>query len=470
MATTSRKRPLDSLTTTRLNTLTSPQPTIHNTTTTTTTVSQPINSNKKPRLTQLTLDLGQKVHTKCKTCGMNYILSSDEDRRLHKKYHDGVVAENEMGIALTKAAGEMGRVVGVCGGRERKGDGAARQLARPMFKSAVGGTRRAETKEDTSIHSSGLASRTPGVTEQSLTTHDQDHILEIRRSDPRPLKTLARRVLEAAESALGAVPIEEKQLWSQAETEGVPSESGGDSTNGTKAGLPRRQRMQEARKRSKKPAAAANTPTRDAKDVRGGVEGNGDGERDAARSKLNDRYRVYLYIHAQKCVGLLLAERIRSARVVLAPETPFTPSSKGPSTFSSLPQQPASSTLPTPPPSSPPPSPDEQHASTPLMASTTPVPARMGISRIWVLPTFRGRGVAARMLERAMGAFAKGGSAGQDNERREGGKDVEVEGGDAKERRIGYEKEEVAFSQPTEMGRKMAEKWWGSAAGWLVYD
>ena len=47
---------------------------------------------------------------------------------------------------------------------------------------------------------------------------------------------------------------------------------------------------------------------------------------------------------------------------------------------------------------------------------------------------------------------------------------MEVEGGDAKERRIGYEKEEVAFSQPTEMGRKMAEKWWGSAAGWLVYD
>lgn len=38
-------------------------------------------------LTQMQISLGQEVQKKCKTCGMEYIASSDEDRKLHDKYH-----------------------------------------------------------------------------------------------------------------------------------------------------------------------------------------------------------------------------------------------------------------------------------------------------------------------------------------------------------------------------------------------
>ena len=38
-------------------------------------------------LTQMQISLGQEVQKKCKTCGMEYIASSIEDRTLHDKYH-----------------------------------------------------------------------------------------------------------------------------------------------------------------------------------------------------------------------------------------------------------------------------------------------------------------------------------------------------------------------------------------------
>jgi len=416
---------------------------------------------------------------------MNYILSSDEDRRLHKKYHEGIVAENVQGIALTKTAGEMGRVVGVCAQKE---SGAGPKVGPKRMVSYAGGLRSVETKIGASNVARGT-NKIQGRLGQGINTHDQDHILEIRRSDPRPLKTLARRVLEAAETALGAVPIEEKQLWSEVGAENNEVQVGASSSS-TKAGLTQRPSQQGQKQRQKRAAgrgttATTTTTTTTTTAVRGAVEVDDHG---GLKPSLNDRYRVYLYIHAQKCVGLLLAERIHNARVVLAPDPP-TPSLAVPTTktLSSL-EHPAStsasSTLPTPPPSSPPPA-DEQHTSTPLMASTTPVPARMGISRIWVLPTFRGKGVAARMLEGAMVAFADDAGAtsvqaGAGTGRGEGGGEEKAGGGCETAKKgggecdgqglKGYRKSEIAFSQPTEMGRKLAERWWGGAGGWLVYD
>ena len=38
-------------------------------------------------LTQMQISLGQEVQKKCKTCGMEYVISSSEDRKLHDKYH-----------------------------------------------------------------------------------------------------------------------------------------------------------------------------------------------------------------------------------------------------------------------------------------------------------------------------------------------------------------------------------------------
>lgn len=53
---------------------------------------------RQQKLTQLTLDLGQKTQKKCQTCGMEYRPSSPEDAVLHKKFH----AQNVGGIELGK--------------------------------------------------------------------------------------------------------------------------------------------------------------------------------------------------------------------------------------------------------------------------------------------------------------------------------------------------------------------------------
>lgn len=44
------------------------------------------NTATKP-LTQMQISLGQRVQVKCKACGMEYVSSSAEDRRIHAKYH-----------------------------------------------------------------------------------------------------------------------------------------------------------------------------------------------------------------------------------------------------------------------------------------------------------------------------------------------------------------------------------------------
>lgn len=43
--------------------------------------------NEDRPLTQMQISLGQEVQKKCKECGMEYIASSAEDRKLHDKYH-----------------------------------------------------------------------------------------------------------------------------------------------------------------------------------------------------------------------------------------------------------------------------------------------------------------------------------------------------------------------------------------------
>jgi len=49
--------------------------------------STPSTKAPKVAMTQMQLSLGQEVRKRCKTCGMEYTLSSAEDRTLHDKYH-----------------------------------------------------------------------------------------------------------------------------------------------------------------------------------------------------------------------------------------------------------------------------------------------------------------------------------------------------------------------------------------------
>lgn len=66
----------------------------------------------------------------------------------------------------------------------------------------------------------------------------------------------------------------------------------------------------------------------------------------------------------------------------------------------------------------------------------------LGVSRIWTSNALRKQGIATRLLECARRNFWYG---------------------------LSVQKEEVAFSQPTDSGGLLAQSWFGHAAGWHVY-
>jgi len=385
---------------------------------------------------------------------MDYIVSSTEDRKLHKKFHDAFVGEQVNGIPVGKNVLEKARVVKCVRTRCKTQEGKSKEKGGVgMFFGAALRRKDSQQKEE------------------------DDTIIEVRRSDHRGLKNLAERVLDVVENELGAVRIEKKDLWSA---------------------------RQEGEAETK----------------------------DKTSPSLNDRYRVYLYIHNVHCIGLLLAERIQEGRKVLpsthmpgSPEESTTPNPFFRMTKSNnpvvLPQGSQAQTqtqhLPTPPPSSPmmmledahtkdnddsdgdftdstahptdtsthehnstPPPPHHQPQE-PLMASTTPTPASLGISRIWILSPFRASGIAHSLLETARTSFGGGDDdSGGCNDDSLGDNDDSScnDKSSTKDNRKGvesgknlkYEKNVIAFSQPTEMGRRFAERWWGGSDGWLVYD
>ncbi|KAK7546724.1 ESCO1/2 acetyl-transferase-domain-containing protein [Phyllosticta citricarpa] len=128
-----------------------------------------------------------------------------------------------------------------------------------------------------------------------------------------------------------------------------------------------------------------------------------------------DRYKAYLYIRGTKCVGLCLAERISSA----FHHNDIHPSTNGPTNPS-----PSTSQTPTP-------------TSTPI-----PIPSNLGISRIWTSTSHRGAGIARRLLAAAARHFVYGAPVPP---------------------------AAVAFSQPTQMGLRLARGWVGDEARVLVY-
>lgn len=153
-----------------------------------------------------------------------------------------------------------------------------------------------------------------------------------------------------------------------------------------------------------------------------------------------ERHKVYLCVRGGKCIALCLAERIYRARAVLSrPEREM-----------GMQDRDAASALPSPPPSSPPP-----HTAAPPHEPLMPVTARLssahrtarlGISRIWVSRDCRGVGIATHLLDAAC--------AGMEG----------VVGAKRGEKGL------VAFSQPTEGGTRLAERWSGREVGWMVYD
>ena len=133
-----------------------------------------------------------------------------------------------------------------------------------------------------------------------------------------------------------------------------------------------------------------------------------------AGDRRGDRFKAFLYLVHDKCVGFCLAEKISSAFGVVegcaAGEDGITVM--------------------------------KTSKSSSISVSTSADVALLGISRIWTSKTYRGKGLAVDLLECARNNFFYGVEAPKDL---------------------------VAFSQPTESGGRLAERFFGAKTRWHVY-
>lgn len=127
-----------------------------------------------------------------------------------------------------------------------------------------------------------------------------------------------------------------------------------------------------------------------------------------------DRYKVFLHVKNGKCVGLCLAERITKAHRVKDSGTAGAGAPALPS----------------------------NHQSSSISVEDEIVPAVVGVSRIWTSKSSRRKGIANNLLDCVLNQFIYG---------------MEIE------------KDELAFSQPTQSGTELARAWYGGQSGWLVY-
>ena len=124
------------------------------------------------------------------------------------------------------------------------------------------------------------------------------------------------------------------------------------------------------------------------------------------RKEETDRFKVFLHMKESKCVGLCLTERIWEARPVKLPPSHGRPSS-------------SSITMG-----------EETH------------PAIVGVSRIWTSGAWRRKGIAMDLLDCVVSNFIYG---------------------------MDIPKDQIAFTQPTESGCRLAEAFFGSGEPWHVY-
>jgi len=198
-------------------------------------------------------------------------------------------------------------------------------------------------------------------------------ILVISANDTAAVRRKAVQALDIVTSELGAVAIPEDELWSTS-------------------------RVFSGTDRTIKGGCAADAETSSTK-------------RDASAN----RFKAFLYVHNQRCVGLCLAERITQAYPVLAPDQ--ADGSKEGDTPAKI-------------------------QSSSISIGDDAEKVLMGVSRIWTSSAHRRMGIAQTLLDTAADNFLYG---------------MEVP------------KRQVAFSQPTESGGKLARRWFGKGHGWHVY-
>ncbi|KAK8175009.1 ESCO1/2 acetyl-transferase-domain-containing protein [Phyllosticta citrichinensis] len=265
---------------------------------------------------------------------------------------------------------------------------------------------------------------------------DGDCVVVVSRRDGAAAKNRVARVMEVVRAELGAIEIAEAELWSQVEVEAAPTPipTPKPSTPAPAPAVEERQKESVAAhervdaeaagdSKSPKPSPIITTTTT------------------TSTTAMADRYKAYLYVRGTKCIGLCLAERISSAQYHyhhddddddVKPSTTTQPQSRTPS------QTPPQPTIPPP------------QSNPPTASTTTPSPAlspspqintHLGISRIWTSSAHRRAGVGSALLDAAARCFVYGYGAPP------------------------VPKNRVAFSQPTQMGRRLAEWWVGGRKG-----
>lgn len=122
-----------------------------------------------------------------------------------------------------------------------------------------------------------------------------------------------------------------------------------------------------------------------------------------------DRFKVFLHMKDSRCVGLCLTERIWESQPVEHPDRSAAKQSRSDSCITVQ---------------------DKTH------------PAIVGISRVWTSGSSRRKGIAMDLLDCVVSNFIYG---------------MEIP------------KSHIAFSQPTESGRRLAEAFFGSERQWHVY-
>lgn len=156
-------------------------------------------------------------------------------------------------------------------------------------------------------------------------------------------------------------------------------------------------------------------------------------EGDIDDGKKVDNYKVFLHVVDGKCVAICLAERISKAFRVKSANTPVQVEDnkeKDASKEDSALLTPTSSTA------------THFPSTADLLLEEEAVSAMVGVSRIWTSRTFRKKGIANNLLDCVTTQFVYG---------------------------LDIEKEEIAFSQPTDMGAALAKAWAGAETGWCVY-
>jgi N-acetyltransferase len=199
---------------------------------------------------------------------------------------------------------------------------------------------------------------------------------------------------------------------------------------------------------------------------------------DAGRYNLPTQpdYKAYLYVRGTKCIGVLLVQKIKEAYRVVEPVASSVHSETRPqedhngrgSARHALEarQQAEAERL-------------QELAKQPLQLSEDSTPAVLGISRIWSSPTHRHQNIAMTLLDTAFKAHnERADQHAASKAELEADPKLPIQNALALWARIDTQapaikrlesKEDVAFSQPTEAGTRLARRWFGKMFGWGVY-